>query len=201
MELTKLLERVTSGFVRTRSDGKELRNGTGEMDVAVAEIALMIAAIDGVVLPEEFEAYRWITNRCAGLSDGERQKRLDDAVCKAGRLLLMAQVGAYSEADRLSVFGEMVQEALPNGFADCTKTDIRRSFVLWLAMAVSDGEYSGIERLAIGRLYEHLAPSDKFEPGFFETVERLLRNLADPEMRSEAERDLDRLVIFSADGE
>lgn len=44
MELKKMLEKVIAGFVRTKSDGPAQENQVDMFDVAVAEIALMMAA-------------------------------------------------------------------------------------------------------------------------------------------------------------
>lgn len=196
MGLTAFLEKVTAGFVRTLTETAKVPSVADRLDVAVAEIALAIAALDGTVLPEEFAAYRWIVGRCPGFSEDGKRSHLDDAVARAGRLLMMAQVGAYSEAERLAAFGDLVNEAMPEGFTDRTRTDVRRAFVLWLSMALSDGGYSGIERQAVELLRKCLAADTVFAPGFFEAAERHLRDLADPLLRSEAERALDQLVIW-----
>ena len=196
MGLTAFLEKVTAGFVRTRTETAKIPSDADRLDIAVAEIALMIAALDGCVRSEEFAAYQRIANRCQGLSDAERRRLLDDAVARAGRLLMMAQVEAYSEAERLAVFGELVRGILPNGFAGCSPTDVRRSFALWLSAAVADGEVSGIERQAVAFLRKRLAADTAFASGFFEAAERQLRNLEDPLLRAEAERALDQLVIW-----
>ena len=196
MGLTGFLEKVTAGFVRTRTETAKVPSAADRLDVAVAEIALMIAALDGCVRSEEFAAYQRIANRCQGLSDAERRRLLDDAVARAGRLLMMAQTGVYSESERLAVFGELVHGVLPNGFAGCSPIDVRRSFALWLSAAVADGEVSGIERQAVELLRKRLAADTVFAPGFLEAAERHLRDLADPLLCSEAERALDQLVIW-----
>jgi len=197
MNLKRMLEDVAASFVRLRSckDGSGSR--TGAFDAAVAEVSLMIAALDGTLLPEEFAAYRWTVGRCSGFSEEERQTRLDAAVCKAGRLLMMAQVGAYSEAERLSVFDEIIDETMPSDFWCGSQADVRRSFVLWLSMAFSDGQYSGIERQAIGLLHSRLDPCVALDAGFFETAERLLADMGESERRADAEKQLDQLVVFT----
>ena len=196
--MRRLLENVTRMYDRLRENCRRDKSDAAASEAAVAEIALMIAALDGVVLPEEYAAYRWISSRCAELSGAEDRGLREETAGKAGGLLLMAQVGAYTEAERLSAFGKIVREALPNGFDGRSRTDVRRSFVLWLAMAVSDGVFSGIERPALESLGESLDVANAIESGFFETAERLLRTMADPKDRSDAEAALDELVIFGS---
>lgn len=196
MGLNAFLEKVTAGFVRTRTETAKALSVDDARDVAVAEVALMIAALDGCIETEEFAAYQRIANRCRGLSDAERRRFMDEAVAWAGRLLMMAQTGVYSDGERLSVFGELVRSVLPNGFIGCSPTDVRRSFVLWMTAAMADGEIAGIEHQAIMILRQMLADAVRLDAEFFETAERLLKKLADPLQRSEAEHELDHLVVW-----
>ena len=66
-------------------------------------------------------------------------------------------VNGVKDEDLVKAFEKEAQAALPYGFAYCSIEDIRRAVVTWIAMAMSDGDYSKREKLCIESLRNHFA--------------------------------------------
>lgn len=126
---------------------KENESELGEVDFGVLTVAMMVAALDGVVQPDEFKAFSKLADKCR-VSKGERAVRYNAALHSAGYILLLARSGLSQRALSL-VFLDEAERVLPMGFAGGKAEDIRRALVLWISMGLSDGEFSGVERAAV----------------------------------------------------
>ena len=140
-----LAERIVSGlkFNYLKEDDSEL----GRVDFGVLTVAMMIAALDGVVQPDEFKAFSRLAEKCR-VSKGEKAARYSSALHSAGYMLLLARSGMSKRALSL-VFLDEAERVLPMGFAGGKAEDVRRALVLWVTMGLSDGEFSGVERAAV----------------------------------------------------
>ena len=137
--------RIVSGlkFNYLKEDDSEL----GRVDFGVLTVAMMIAALDGVVQPDEFKAFSRLAEKCR-VSKGEKAVRYNAALHSAGYMLLLARSGMSKRALSL-VFLDEAARVLPRGCAGGKAEDVRRALVLWVTMGLSDGEFSGVERAAI----------------------------------------------------
>ena len=140
-----LAEKIVSGlkFNYLKEDDSEL----GRVDFGVLTVAMMVAALDGVIQPDEFKAFSRLAEKCR-VSKGEKAARYNAALHSAGYMLLLARSGMSKRALSL-VFLDEAEHVLPMGFAGGKAEDIRRALVLWVTMGLSDGEFSGVEREAI----------------------------------------------------
>lgn len=162
MKLTTVLEQVTKAFSGLRLSG--LRDARlGALDRGILEVALLVAALDGTVLPAEYAAFETLAQKCRAGSAKNTRACLDRALRSAGYLMAMAQVGVYTQEERIAAFVDAAADALPSGFDEGTPADVRRAFALWVAMGVSDGSFSDIERAAVEALVRYFSKVRQFK--------------------------------------
>ncbi len=145
MKAKTIVARILSGlkFNYLKEDDSEL----GKADFGVLTVAMMVAALDGVIEQAELKAFSKLAEQCR-VSKGERAAHYNAALHSAGYMLLHARSGMTRRALSL-VFLDEAERVLPMGFAGGRAEDIRRALVLWVSMGLSDGEFSGIERAAV----------------------------------------------------
>ena len=119
-------------------------------DFGVFKVALMVAALDGEVTDAEYRALDALAKKCRGYTPKAAAKALDEAMRSAGYLMLLSR--RAKDAVLVSAFVEEAQAALPYGFAFFSTEDVRRAVVTWVAMGMSDGDYSARERKCIEAL-------------------------------------------------
>ena len=216
MKFDRMLETVATAFARVKPGGRRSDPKLAALDRGVLTVAFLLAALDGEIFPAEYAAFRELARKCRGGSERNVRALHDAAVQAAGPLMAMAQSGLYSEKDRLSAFLAAAARALPDGFSDGSLADLRRAFVLWVTIGVSDGDFSKLERTALESLAWHFAAvrvergakkgvSKSFRPlemDFFEKAEKIVRSLGAPAKRAKAEEDLEALIsnVQTADG-
>ena len=140
-----LAAKIASGlkFNYLKEDDSEL----GRVDFGVLTVAMMVAALDGVIQPDELKAFSKLAEKCR-VSKGERAAHYNAALHSSGYMLLLARSGMSRRALSL-VFLDEAERVLPAGFAGGRAEDIRRALVLWVSMGLSDGEFSGVERASV----------------------------------------------------
>jgi len=156
MKLSTLLPNVTRMLSSLKLVGKRDPR-LSRLDFGILEVAMMVAALDGEILEAEFAAFTALAAKCRGYSAQNARRCADEALRKGGYLMAIARVGGYSVAQRVDAFVDLAVETLPRGFVDGELADLRRAFVLWVAMGVSDGDFSDIERKALDALQDRLA--------------------------------------------
>jgi len=125
------------------------------LDFGILQVAMMIAVLDGQILPAEVDALLSLAKRCRNYSEKAFGSFREQTMRSAGYLLLVAQT--QSRDQLLSVFIREAVAALPDGFACGRLNDVRRAFVMWTAMGLSDGTFSAVEREAVEALRRALA--------------------------------------------
>ena len=110
----------------------------------------MVAALDGEVSDAELRALDALVKKCRGYSKKAADKAIDEAMRSAGYLMLFAK-GA-KDADLVKAFVREARAALPDGFAYLSVEEVRRAVVTWIALGMSDGDYSQREKLCIEAL-------------------------------------------------
>ena len=126
---------------------KEEESVLGKADFGVLTVAMMVAALDGVIEPSELKAFSKLAAQCR-VSEGERAARYNAALHSAGYMLLVSRSGA-PQKEIVQGFLAEAEKVLPMGFAGGKGEDIRRALVIWISMGLSDGQFSGIERTCI----------------------------------------------------
>ena len=126
----------------------------GDTDSAVLKVAMMIAALDGDVTQEELGSFAKLARQCRGYSAEEADRVMDEGLRSAGYLVLQAK--RLGEKKLLDAFVAEADAAMPGGFAVADAADVRRAFVMWTAMAMSDDDYSDVERKALAAFRKHL---------------------------------------------
>ena len=132
-----------------------LRSRIGKTDLGVLKVAFMIAALDGEVSSAEYRAFDRLLKRCRGCTEKSAAAAFDEAMRSGGYLLL--QASRLGEAGLEKAFVAEARAALPDGFAYFEFEDVRRAMAIWIAMAMSDGDYSPRERRCIEALRRMLA--------------------------------------------
>ena len=145
MNLTKLI-----GSFNFKKFSKASRT-----DFGVLKVAFMVAALDGEVTDAEYRAFDALAKKCRGYTPKAAATALDEAMRAAGYLMLLSK--RAKDDDLVKAFVTEAQKALPLGFAYLSIEDVRRAVVTWIAMGMSDGDYSAREKKCIGALRKHFA--------------------------------------------
>ena len=140
-----IVERALSGLKFNYL--KEDESALGKVDFGVLTVAMMVAALDGVIEPDELKAFSKLADQCR-VGAGERAARYEAALHSAGYMLLVSRSGASKKAI-VQAFVAEAEKVLPQGFAGGSGEDIRRALVIWITMGLSDGRFSGIERTCV----------------------------------------------------
>ena len=140
MDLGKLF-----GSFKFRKLGK-----VGKTDFGVLKVAYMVAALDGEVSESEFKALDTLAKKCRGYTPKIAAQAIDEALRSAGYLMLLSK--REKDAALVSAFVREAKAALPNGFAYMAIEDVRRAVATWVAMGMSDGDYSAREKKCIEAL-------------------------------------------------
>jgi len=157
MKFNKILETAAKTFAGVKLGGKKGDPKLAELDRGVLTVGLLVAALDGTIQPEEYAAFETLAKKCRGGSAKNVRTILDAALPLAGQLMAMAQVGVYSEKERVAAFLAAAEKSLPRGFADGSMADVRRAFALWVTMGLSDGTFCSVEKAAVEALRARFA--------------------------------------------
>lgn len=152
--------------------GKTLRPA----DLGVLKVSLMVAALDGEITEDEYKTFGLLARKCPDYTKEAGEKALKEALHSAGYLLLVAK--RSSDAVLMKEFVAEAKAAMPGGFDRLSVGEIRQAMILWIAMGMSDGDYSSRERKcieALRKLVAELKVSQKIED------EARWRNLAQDE--------------------
>ena len=187
MKIEEFMNVVTDFFLGDKgADAAHVR-----LDRGVLDVAMMIAAIDGEILPAEIAAYNRLLGECRGVSKADVPAASGEMLRKVGFLTSLKQSGI---SDRECVVS-LVREAkaqLPADFPSGSAADLRRALVFWTMMAVSDGDYSPLECAAVHALAECF--SCEVDEAFLTKVENLTKDLASPVQKDHARMELEALI-------
>ena len=142
MKLGKIVSSLMS-----RTVGRVKAARYGKVDLGIVKVALMVAALDGEVTEEEYKALDALVKKCRGYTKKAADKAMSEAMRSAGFLLLFGR--RASDREFVKAFVAEARTALPNGFEDLSVEEVRRAIVMWIAMGMSDGDYSAREKKCI----------------------------------------------------
>ena len=149
MNLTKLI-----GSFKFQSS-RFLKERLSRTDLGVLKVAFMVAALDGEVTDAEYAAFDALAKKCRGYTAEGAEEALDEAMRSAGYLMLLSK--RVKTPALVRAFVREAKAALPNGFAYLSVEDVRRAIVLWIAMGLSDGDFSVREKACIEAIRKHFA--------------------------------------------
>ena len=138
-------------FDYLKEDDSEL----GKVDFGVLTVAMMVAALDGVIEPAELKAFSKLADQCR-VGAGEKAAHYAAALHAAGYMLLVSR-SCLSQKAIAQAFVAEAEKVLPTGFAGGKGEDIRRALVIWTMMGLSDGRFSGVERACVGAFCARVA--------------------------------------------
>jgi len=208
VKFNTILNTAAKTFAAVKLGGRKGDKRLAELDRSVLTVGLLVAALDGTILPEEYAAFETLARKCRGGSSRNVRALLDAALPLAGQLMAMAQVGIYSEAERIAAFLMAAKKVLPRGFIDGSMADVRRAFALWVMVGVADGKFSNVEQAVLTALEWHYAILRQkknrkknvafrlLERNFLENAEKIARDLATPAKSAKAEAALKELIAM-----
>ena len=132
-------------------------NRIGRIDLGVLKVAFMVAALDGEVTEAEYATFGRLAKKCRGYAPEAADAALKAAMRSAGYLMILSK--RAKDPELVKAFEAEALEALPQGFAGFSLDEVRRAIVLWIAMGMSDGDYSPRERKSVEALRKQLAES------------------------------------------
>ena len=126
--------------------------GSG-ISVETLKIGLLLGAIDGHCDENEIAKFRTIAKSCGNLSD----TKVSQIVSQMKRRISVLESAAKSGATDDEMVSTFMTEAKKIGIrAKC------RDFIFWMSIAMVDGEFSSVERLAIKQLQKQAGKSLNF---------------------------------------
>lgn len=159
----KLISGIRTGGAKTKF---------GKADFAVLQVAMMVSALDGDVREDELAAFDSLAKRCRGYTPASAKEALYAGLHAAGYLALQSK--RLSEKELIFEFVTEAVRALPENLVVGGAEDVRRAFVMWISMGMSDGDYSPVERKAIlalqAKISEILKDRDEKEASLWREI-------------------------------
>ena len=148
----KLLSRALKLFsalkIERLADIANDRVRFGKSEVAVLKVAMMVAALDGNVTADEFKAFERLAAYLPGGDDkADVAKALNECLRVAGYVELQAK--RLKPVDLIRAFVDEAMAAIPKDFLQGKPEQMRCAFMIWVTMAMSDRDYSPVERKCI----------------------------------------------------
>lgn len=184
MNIESFLNTVTEFF----RGNKEADVARVRLDRGVLDVAMMIAAIDGEILPAEIAAYNRLLADCRGMTKADIPAATSEMMRKMDFLASLKQSG-ISDRECIVSFVREATAQLSESFSLSSAADRRRAIVFWTMMAFSDGDYSSLERAAVHALVGQVATDLGSE--FLAKVEDLVKGLSDPARQVQARSELE----------
>jgi len=147
MNITKFVKDISTSV--GKAFGRKAH--IAKSDLGILKVAFMVAALDGDVTEDEYKAFDLLAKKCRGYTPKVAAEALNEAMHAAGYLMLLSK-RVKKDSELVSAFMNEAHKALPDGFAYLSLEDVRRAIVTWIAMGLSDGDYSARERKCIETL-------------------------------------------------
>lgn len=137
-----------------RASIRELSGASGSaVSEKALKVGLLLAAIDGHCDENEIQKFRQTAQSCGELSEAKIGQIVSQTKRRVKSLEEMARGGATDS----EIVAKFMSEAQKIGIdGDC------RNFVLWMSIAMVDGDYSAVERLAIQGLQQYVNMKGSF---------------------------------------
>lgn len=120
------------------------------VDFATLKTAMMLAALDGDVSPEELASFREMASGCKGCTPKSFAKLWEEALRSTGYLLVQSKI---LPSDKLvELFVSEVKNSFVGEVSAEVSAERQHAFDVLAEMAGADGDFSEIERRAIEAL-------------------------------------------------
>ena len=126
--------------------------GLGAPDRAILKVAMLIAAMDGKMTDQELSTFNKFAAKCPNSTQESVEATQKEVVQRAGYLL--CQAGQRKKKELVRAFLEETDKILPPDFVITSSESARRGLVLAIAMAMSDGDFCGIEKACVLALFK-----------------------------------------------
>ena len=146
-----------------------------DADFAVLKISFLLTALDGHVDDSERAMFAKLAEHCKEIDVDQAQGVLRD-VEKATKRLLRAKKGK-TDAAFLEVFLKEVDAICDWPMFVRDSRRVRRAFIMWTAMAMSDNDYAEIERKAIRLLMQKVNSFPLIDELFLASSERRIEKI------------------------
>lgn len=147
---------MADGFLRTMSAEKN-PDAVLPLDFAILEVALLVAGLDGRILPCETRAFWQLVQRCPAYTPECAQVSFERGMRGAGYLVAIGQPGVFTRAQRVEAFvSEALKTLRASGLGEAMKNPVK-AFAIWTAMACVDKDFSDIEQMGLRALCERFA--------------------------------------------
>lgn len=130
------------------------KNKFDRLDFAILKTLLMLAAVDGEVGDDEVGRFKELATKCRGYNGESFDTLWDTAVRSAGYLLLQSHF--LDQEQLVAAFVREAETDLVKEIALEVSTERDRAFSLMERMAMSDGDYSEVERACIAALSQRV---------------------------------------------
>lgn len=141
-----------------------------QFDFAILKIAFLLTALDGHIDESERAMFAKLADQCKEIDVDQAQKVLRDME-KATQRLLEEKKGKTDKAF-LQIFIREADAVCDWGLFVRDSRRVRRAFMMWTAMAMSDGDYSEIERKAILLMMQKVNSFPLIDAGFLQASEK-----------------------------
>lgn len=142
---------------------------TQESEFAILEVAFLMTALDGHIDDSERAMFEKLSEQCKWI-DVEKSKEVLEKIGCATNRLLKAKKGK-TDAEFISVFMREVGRICDWKQFVRDSSNVRRAFIMWTAMAMSDNDFADIERMALAALAQKMNSYPVIEDDFLVGVE------------------------------
>lgn len=120
------------------------------VDFATLKTAMMLAALDGDVSPEELASFREMASNSKGCTPKSFAKLWDEALRSTGYLLVQSKILTGDEL--VALFVSEAKESFVGEVSAEVSAERQHAFDVLAEMAAADGDFSEVERKAIAAL-------------------------------------------------
>jgi len=157
MQTNAILEDAIRALGKIAVGGRPTGVDRAALERGILDVAMMIAALDGEVLPSERAAAGTIAGLFGDMTPEAREAAIGQSLENAELVIAERKTGVTDK----QLVGFLILRAalvLPAGFVGRDASDVRFALILWLAMCLSDGSFDSVEKLAFWRLLDYFIP-------------------------------------------
>lgn len=141
-----------------------------ESDLVILKVAFLLSAVDGRIDESERAMFRKLSEQCKDIDVKAAEKIVPEM--EAAAIQLAGAKAALSEKAFLDLFMKEV-----GAFCDWpafvkNSIQVRKAFVMWIAMSTADGDFSAIERKALLRIRKLVNSFEMIDDGFLCAAEK-----------------------------
>lgn len=121
-----------------------------ESDLVILRVAFLLSAVDGHIAESERAMFRKLSEQCKDIDVKVAEKIVPEM--EAAAIRLAGAQATLSEKAFLDLFMKEVGTFCDWPAFVKNSIQVRKAFVMWIAMSMADGNFSAIERKALSRI-------------------------------------------------